>query len=175
MSKELIFNFTNNTNFFWPIWSVPFCENVFIFWSSNMVTNFKSRIFSIKILIVFSIRIICNINRFHFNSFMNCYYIYQQNHWTHQNKHFWKRCHVFENLVFQCSNKSLTNNTFPFIVCSIHFNVIYFQNIFEIIIIKFTTLINPYFIWFSSFWDYFLKCVNNTNSFLSFIGITHAY
>ena len=80
----------------------------------------------------------------------------------------WNRCHVFKNLVFHRPNESLSNNILSFTVCWIHFNVIYFQKIFKRIIIKFTTLVNPYFIWFSSFWDYFLKCVNNTNSFFVF-------
>ena len=42
-----IFNFFNRKNFFWPIWSVAFCKKIFIFWYSHVVTNFKSRIFSL--------------------------------------------------------------------------------------------------------------------------------
>ena len=38
---------------------------------------------------------------------------------------------MFKNFVFQCSNKSISNNRFSFIVCWIYFNVIYFQKIFE--------------------------------------------
>ena len=75
---------------------------------------------------------------------------------------------MFNNLAFQCSNKSLSNNRFSFMVCGIHFNVIHFQKIFKRFIIKFTTLINPYFIWFSSFWNYYLKCINYTSSFFIF-------
>ena len=42
--RNCIFNFINNKNFFWPIWSISFSKNVFIFWNSNMITNFKFRI-----------------------------------------------------------------------------------------------------------------------------------
>ena len=37
-----------------------------------MIVNFKSWIFFIRIFIVFSIRIRCNVNWFHFNASMNC-------------------------------------------------------------------------------------------------------
>ena len=70
--RNCIFNFTNNKNFF----CISFSKNVFIFWNSNFVTNFKFRIFFIKISILFSIRIICNVNRCNFNNFMNCYCTY---------------------------------------------------------------------------------------------------
>ena len=70
--KNCIFNFTNNKNFFWPNWSISFSKNVFMFWNSNMITNFKFRIFFIWIFIVFSIRIVRNINRFQFYCSMNC-------------------------------------------------------------------------------------------------------
>ena len=70
--QNCIFNPTNNKNFFWPIWSVSFSKNVFLFGNSNMVTNFKFRIFLVTIVVVFRIRIICNVNRFHFDGSMNC-------------------------------------------------------------------------------------------------------
>ena len=57
-----------------------------------------------------------------------CYCIYQQYHLKHQNKHFLHCCHIFVNLIFQCSNKSFRNNRFSFTVCRIHFYVIVFQN-----------------------------------------------
>ena len=78
-ARNCIFNFTNNKNVFWPIWSVYFSKNVFLFWNSNMITKFKFRVFFIKIFILFSIRIIRNINRFHFNNFMSCVIVYINN------------------------------------------------------------------------------------------------
>ena len=43
--RHSIFNFFNQKNFFRPIWSVTFCKNVFIFWYSKNITNFKFKIF----------------------------------------------------------------------------------------------------------------------------------
>ena len=80
-----------------------------------------------------------------------------------------------KNFIFYSSNKSFSNNRFSFIVCWIHFDIIYFQKIFKTFIIKFTTLINPYFIWFLFFWNYFFKWSSYTSSFLSFIGTTQSY
>ena len=45
--RHSIFNFFNNKIFFRPIWNVTFCKNIFIFWYSNNITNFKFNIFSI--------------------------------------------------------------------------------------------------------------------------------
>ena len=39
-----IFHFFNNKNFFWPVWSVTLCQNIFVLWYSYMMTNFKFRI-----------------------------------------------------------------------------------------------------------------------------------
>ena len=78
-SRKCIFNFTNNKNIFLPIWSVSFSKNVFIFWNPNMIANFEFRIFLIRIFIVFSIRIRCNANRFHFNASVNCVIVFINN------------------------------------------------------------------------------------------------
>ena len=40
-----IFHFFNHKNFCWPIWSETFYKNIFVFWYSNTITNFKFRIF----------------------------------------------------------------------------------------------------------------------------------
>ena len=40
-------HFLNHKNTFRPIWSVTFCESVFIFRCSHMITNLKFRIFII--------------------------------------------------------------------------------------------------------------------------------
>ena len=124
-------HFANDRNFFWPILCVSPGKSVFV-WFSDAITNFKFRVFFIRIFIVFSIRI--------------------------------SLCVQLKNLVFQRPKKSFSNNRFSFIVCLIHFNVIYFQKSLKRIIVKFTTLINPYFIWFAYFWDYLLKSINNSNS-----------
>ena len=82
---------------------------------------------------------------------------------------------MFKNFILQSSNKSFSNNRFYFIKCWIHFNVIYFQKIFIRLNVELTAFINPYFIWISSFWDYFLNALPILVPFLSFIGTTHAY
>ena len=43
--QNSIFNFCNHKTFFKPIWNITFSKNVFIFWYSYMITNFKFRIF----------------------------------------------------------------------------------------------------------------------------------
>ena len=62
-----IFNFFCHKNFFRPIWSVTFRKNIFIFWYSHMVTNFKFRIF----IILSTPKTIYN-NTLHFNCCMIC-------------------------------------------------------------------------------------------------------
>ena len=93
--RNCIFNFTNIKNFFWPIWGVSFSNNVFIFWNSNIVTNFKLRIFLMKIFIVFNIIIIRSVNRFCFNSSMNCVIVFTKL------QTFWNSCYMFKNLFFR--------------------------------------------------------------------------
>ena len=52
--RNCIFNVANNKNFFWPNWSISFSKNVFLFWYSDMITNFKFRILgSVNCVIVF--------------------------------------------------------------------------------------------------------------------------
>ena len=46
--RNSIFNFCNNKSFFRPIKNIVFCKNVFVFWYSNNITNFKFRIFIIN-------------------------------------------------------------------------------------------------------------------------------
>ena len=70
--RNCIFNFNNNKNIFWPILSVSYSKNIFVFLNPNMITSFEFRIFFARIFNVFSIRIVCIVNRFHFNASMNC-------------------------------------------------------------------------------------------------------
>ena len=58
----LILRIFNDKNFFWPILSISFIKNIFAFWCSYTISNFKFEIFFIKIFILFSIKIRCNIN-----------------------------------------------------------------------------------------------------------------
>ena len=44
----VLFNFFNYKNFFRPVWNIAFCKNVFIFWYSNNINNFKFRILIIN-------------------------------------------------------------------------------------------------------------------------------
>ena len=109
-------------------------------------------------------KIRCNVNWFHFYCSVNCFIVFISNIVKHIKINiFWNSCYVVKNLVFQRSNKSFSKNSVSFILCWVHFSVIYFQKPLKTIIVTSTTLINPYFFWFV-FWDYFLKCINNTNS-----------
>ena len=77
--RDCIFNFANKKNFFWPIWSVSFINNILVFLNPNMIANFKFRIFFIRIFIVFSIRIRWKVKWFLFNSSMNCVIVFINN------------------------------------------------------------------------------------------------
>ena len=44
-----IFSFFNHKNFFRPIWSVTFGKNIFLFWYSSSITNFKFRMLIINL------------------------------------------------------------------------------------------------------------------------------
>ena len=77
-----IFNFTNNKNFFRPIWHVSFSKNIFIFRNSYVIINFKFWIFIVNFFFEINLCTIFNIIRFHLNYFMICiiifiYYIIQ--------------------------------------------------------------------------------------------------
>ena len=87
---------------------------------------------------------------------------------------FWNSCRVLKKLVFRGPNKSFSNSRFSFI-CWIHFNVIYFQKHLKKSIVKLTTLINIYFIWLASFWDYFWNALAIIIPLLSFKGTTLVY
>ena len=73
------------------------------------------------------------------------------------------------------SNESLSNNRFSFILCWKHFNVVCLPKLFKGIIVKFATLINPYFIWFSSSEIIFSSALTILTPFLSFEVRTQAY
>ena len=79
-------------------------------------------------------------------------------------------CHMLLILVFQSSDKSFCKNRFFFLMWWMHFNVVFSQEFFEKIILKFPTLIDPYFIW-----DYVLNALVTVTPPSSFKGTTHAY
>ena len=85
-TRNSIFNFFNHKLFFWPIWNIDFCKNIFIFWYSYMITNFKFRTFFIILFIKVNIYACLYINRLHFNVsvicivYLLCHLIYQYNH-----------------------------------------------------------------------------------------------
>ena len=115
-SRNCIVIFTNNKNFFWPILSVSFSKNVFVFWYPYTITNFKFRFGFIRIFIVLSIRIKCNVNWFHFYCSVNCVLGFINNILEHIKMNtLWNSCHVLQNLVFQRPNKSLSNPDFPYV------------------------------------------------------------
>ena len=45
--RHNVFTYFDHKNFFIPIWNIAFCKNFFIFSYSNIITNFKFRIFII--------------------------------------------------------------------------------------------------------------------------------
>ena len=71
-SWNYIFNFTNNKNFFRPVWCVSFSKNVFVFRNSSIIANFKFRIFIINLFLKINICIIFNISQSHLNCSMIC-------------------------------------------------------------------------------------------------------
>ena len=65
--RHSIFNFFDHQMFFTPIWNATFCKNIFIFWYSYMITNFKFRTFFIILITKLEIFVWLYINRLHFN------------------------------------------------------------------------------------------------------------
>ena len=74
-----VFNFTNKKNLFLPILGITFSKSVFVFWYLYKISNFKFRLGFIRIFVVFSIRIWCNVNWFHFYCSLNCVIIFINN------------------------------------------------------------------------------------------------
>ena len=66
-SKNSISNYFNCKNFFRSIWSVKFCKNVFMFFYSYIITNFKFRLLFIIFYTKVNIRAWLYINKLHFN------------------------------------------------------------------------------------------------------------
>ena len=75
-SWNSIFYFTNNKTFFRPVWCVSFSKNVFVFWNSYMITNFKFRIFTINFFTRVNICIIFNIYRFYLSCSVICIVVF---------------------------------------------------------------------------------------------------
>ena len=48
-----VFNFFNDKNFTWPIWSVAFWKNILMFWYYHIIPNFKFWIF----IIIFNMKV----------------------------------------------------------------------------------------------------------------------
>ena len=71
-----VFIYFNHKNFFRTIWKIAFCKNVFIFWYSNNITNFKFRIFINNFFTRVNIFALFYINRFHFNCASTCIIIF---------------------------------------------------------------------------------------------------
>ena len=67
-----VFNFFNHKNYFRRIWNIAFYKNVLIFWYSNNITSFKSRILIINFFTKFDICAWFYVNRFSFNFAMVC-------------------------------------------------------------------------------------------------------
>ena len=66
--RNSVFKLFNHKNLFRPIWNIAFWKNVFVFWYSNNITDFKFRNFIIKFLTRGNICTWFYIKRFHFNS-----------------------------------------------------------------------------------------------------------
>ena len=83
--------------------------------------------------------------------------------------------HVHKNLVFQSCNKSLNKNRFSCIKSWIHFNVVYSQKYLKKLNVKFTTLINTYFVGYRPFEVVFWNALTTLLPILFFKETTHAY
>ena len=94
--RSSTFNFCKNKNFFRPIWNIAVCENVFIFWYSNNISNFKFRIFIINFLIRINICVWFYINRLpcflFYDTYCSIYY---------HDTHFWYCSHILKNLFLK--------------------------------------------------------------------------
>ena len=73
--RNSIFYFFHYKKFFRSNWSVTFCKNIFIYWYSNNITNFKFRIFIINFVTRVNICVFYVILH-QLVLFQLCYYMY---------------------------------------------------------------------------------------------------
>ena len=129
--RHSIFNFFNLKNFFRPIWSITFtklCKNIFTFWYSNMITNFKFSIFLIIFFIKFNICAWHYINKLHFICSMICIVVFIYNIILFINiQIFWCWSHIYERFILHGPHKSFSSNWFLLFTCWIHFYIIILQ------------------------------------------------
>ena len=74
--RHNVFNFLNQKHFFWPIWNVTFCKNIFTFWYSKKITNFKFKIFIVNVFTRINICTWFYINTFRFGCTMTCIVVF---------------------------------------------------------------------------------------------------
>ena len=128
MSMELYFDFFNYKSFFWPIWCVSFCKNIFVFGNSYMIINFKFRIFIINcfdrvnicILLYVSLTLVIFNIWFNLNCSMVCifvfiyYIIYTL---------FWYWSHVFVDFSLKVLINLSATTDFSLVMYWIHFRI----------------------------------------------------
>ena len=109
--------------FFWPIWNIAFCKNIFIFRYSYIITNFKFR----NLLIIFFISKSILVHYFTSAGFIlmvlwyALLYLLTKSSNLSIYKFFWYWSHVFINFILQGSNNSLANNRFSLVMYWIYF------------------------------------------------------
>ena len=122
-------------------------QNLFIFWYSYMITNFKFRVFLIIFLIKVKIYASIYISSFHFDYAMICIVVFINYTIWFINIHiFWDWFHVFINFVVPGSNKSYSSNKSQ----SLSTEYIIWQSWYHWFIIKCTSFYFLYLVCFTA-------------------------
>ena len=146
--QHSIFNFCNDKNFFRPIINKIFRKNIFIFWYSNNITNFKFRIFIFNFSARVGFVLALDFTSTGFILIVLWYVlltissnlsIYTFFYWSH----------VFIIFVLQDFNKSFSNSRFSFTMDWINPYIIILEKWFYWSVVKFTMFIYTYLLWFS--------------------------
>ena len=166
--SNCIFNFTTNKKFFRPVWCVSFIKNIFVFWNSYVIINFKFRIFIINFFLWIDLCIIFYINRFHLNCSMICIIISPTMSSNLSIYTFFDiEVMYLQMLVFNVLRNLWAKTDFP-LLCIEYVSISLSFDLFLKEVLQ-NSFVNPYFVWFSiRFFQYLLKSINNTNNFFFF-------
>ena len=126
----MYFNLFNHKDLFRPIWRVIFCKNVFIFWYSYLIANFRFRIF-----IIFS-----TLKSIYMLDFISTGFILML---------------LWYVLLYSLTISSILSKDTFFDIEVIYFSILFFKVLINLSaikdflwsIVKFTTFVYPHFVW----------------------------
>ena len=171
------FNFFNKY-FFRPIWNIDFSKNVFLFWYSSIISNFKFRTFLIIYLFIkvniyawlYINRLLFNCSMIFISAFINYIILFINIHI------FWYWSHMLIILFFKVLINLSTTTDFPSL-CVKYISIAFFYGHDFIDLLQKSLSVSSHpllglrFDLFKTFWEALVIAI----SFLCFKGITHAH